>query len=203
MAGTNSKPIPTITGRDAERFWKSVAVADDSDACWVWTGCKSRAGYGVISISTHGQKAKVVYSHRIAVLISTGVDPVGKHVCHRCDNPPCCNPKHLFLGSQQDNCADMRSKGRGAPPPCAYLPLARIAIERDRKNRNNSSVGPIEVRFIREMWESRLFTMEFIIRVFSVSSNLLLNIIHRDDWNGVPMIISELRSGERTRKPYR
>jgi len=90
-----------------ERFnlkWKI-----DSSGCWLWTAAKLPKGYGQMKLpKTRRQE----YAHRLSYIIHYGEIPDGKHVCHRCDNPSCVNPDHLFLGSAQDNLDDMKSKGR-------------------------------------------------------------------------------------------
>ena len=59
------------------------------------------------------QSEGLIETHRAAWLVTFGEIPAGMFVCHRCDNPPCCNPDHLFLGAHRDNMRDMRAKGRG------------------------------------------------------------------------------------------
>lgn len=74
--------------------------------CWEWYGRRHSAGYGLIS---RGR-----YAHRAAYAQAHGPIDSAQHVLHRCDNPPCCNPAHLFLGTQADNMADKQAKGRQA-----------------------------------------------------------------------------------------
>lgn len=91
----------------AERFWAKVAK---SEGCWEWQGNQGRHGYGRLrSTSYHS-----VFAHRVAWELTYGPIPDGLEVCHKCDNPPCCRPDHLFLGTSAENLADMRAKGRGA-----------------------------------------------------------------------------------------
>lgn len=88
-----------------DRFWAKV---DRGDGCWRWTaGCDS-SGYG--SLKTGQTK---VSAHRLSWQLHHGPVPPGQNVLHRCDNPRCVRPSHLFLGTQADNIADMLAKGRG------------------------------------------------------------------------------------------
>lgn len=88
-----------------ERFWHHVSK---SDGCWEWTAHRLRRGYGQISI-THRDKTS---AHRFSWELHFGKIPEGLFVCHKCDNPPCVRPDHLFLGTHQDNVRDRDLKGR-------------------------------------------------------------------------------------------
>src|SRR4051812_9455441 len=90
-----------------ERFWSRV---NKTANCWLWTGALDGYGYGYFYVGD----GRVAKAHRMAFLL-TAFDPGELDVLHSCDNPRCVRPSHLFLGTQADNLADMRTKGRDRP----------------------------------------------------------------------------------------
>jgi len=102
------KPVPILTHDDAVRFWDKVHQRHPDD-CWGWKASVTKGnGYGQFGID-----GRMVGAHRVAYFLGTGRQPTGLHVLHKCDNKRCCNPAHLFLGTNGDNCNDYLAKGFG------------------------------------------------------------------------------------------
>ena len=94
--------------KNPDKLWSKVDQSGGSDTCWPWTGYRTVKGYGRLYF--HGRE-RPNYAHRIAWELTNGPIPTGQHICHHCDNPPCCNPKHLFLGDAHANAHDALRKG--------------------------------------------------------------------------------------------
>ncbi len=112
MPRPKHRPIPELTEADKARFWSKIDLSVGPTACHPWTAGKSQRGYGKFVV----QRFTLV-AHRVAYYLSRGVDPGDLEVCHNCpagDNPACCNDNHLWLGTQADNNADCKQKGRNA-----------------------------------------------------------------------------------------
>ena len=92
---------------DPEKFWARVDKSAGLFGCWPWTGYKDPEGYGHLSY-----RSQRWLSTRLAWTLYHGEIPKGMEVCHRCDNPPCCNPVHLFLDTHAGNLNDSANKQR-------------------------------------------------------------------------------------------
>ena len=128
------------------RFWSQVDKSPHPKGCWIWTGAKARfGGYGRFFASGwHG-------AHRFAWELKHGPIPDKLLACHTCDNPPCCNPDHIFLGTHLDNFADMRAKGRSAKGDKNHT---RQHPETVRGERNpNAKLTAIQVAEIRAAYQ--------------------------------------------------
>jgi DNA-binding XRE family transcriptional regulator len=91
---------------EISRFHSNVNKKNE-DECWNWTGYKQKSGHGQLRM-----RQQNFYAHRIAYIITNGQYNENLCVCHKCDNPACCNPKHLFLGTMSDNMKDKVIKNR-------------------------------------------------------------------------------------------
>lgn len=127
-----------IAEKNKARFWKRVSKGP---GCWLWLGAKGKFGYGVIAKSTYGQDL----AHRYSYEIEKGRIPKDLCVLHSCDNPPCVNPDHLWIGTLADNNADMVRKGRQVTNPLlirgSLQGLSRLTEDKVREIRTLRTQG--------------------------------------------------------------
>ena len=162
-----------------ELFWKKVKK---TNSCWEWTGAKQQFGnlfYGWLT-----RKNKQYLAHRWSWIIENG--PIEKGLCvpHKCDNPICINPNHLFLGTQKDNVIDMLSKGRGC----------------NGSNHKNSKLTEDDVRDLREMCENKKVSINQAARDFGINYKTAWNIVQRLKWKHVQLELNVFLSLAEMRK---
>lgn len=160
-----------------ERFWNKVAIGND-DECWLWTGAgDGRGRYGRVMSRPGG----ALFAHRVSWMLCNGAIPEGMFICHRCDNPPCVNPAHLFLGTQADNLRDMREKGRsrgrqnGGP----------IRHSQGHSRHRGNKLTEVQVREIRHLWGEGGITQQELANRFGVDASNIRQILTRKTWRHV------------------
>ena len=158
-----------LLGTVEERFWNQTNKAGPND-CWEWTGSVRRGGYG--HIGTNGRKTES--SHRIAWKLFRGDVPAGMYVCHSCDNPPCVNPAHLWLGAPSDNVQDCLSKGR------------RIGASGEKHK--DAILTEKNVLRIRRIYAMGKHTQSEIGKRFGVSPRTVSDAVRGNTWKDLPLV---------------
>lgn len=148
----------------AEIFWASVDRSGGASACWEWRGPRHYLGYGCFGKSKKHER----YAHRFAWEDRFGPIPEGAEVCHECDNPPCCNPEHLKLGSHQENMMGMLRRNR--------FPDRRGILATTVRLKEN------EVIAIRERAHSRESRIK-IAADYGISKSTVSSIYWRRSWS--------------------
>lgn len=128
-----------------ELFWAKVDRRGENE-CWPWTAA-TNGRYGKFAVKIKGtRRSKMGYAHRRSWEIENGPIPGGLEICHRCDNPLCCNPKHLFAGSRLENAHDMVAKGR-APIPAHKLSKPALRDEIIAARESGTTYTELENRY--------------------------------------------------------
>lgn len=159
----------SFTREDVDRFWARVDRSGGPDACWPWKLSQARIGYGQWKL-----RGKNLAPHRVAFELTNGPVPAGKYVCHTCDNPPCCNPVHLFAGTAADNARDMWAKGR------AKIYRGGTPGEQNWRARL-TEVQVVEIRRLHR----RGVSLESLARVAGVSKAAICHVVARRSWRHV------------------
>ena len=134
-----------------DQFWPHVKK---TDGCWIWMAGKTSAGYGTMC-----RHKKRLYAHRISYELHCGKIPKGKHVLHKCDNPSCVNPEHLFLGNPLINAHDKIRKGR-QPGAKACLTDKEIAEIRKLSFEGSSNKKIAELFNVSQPYVSRVINFK-------------------------------------------
>lgn len=155
--------LPTPTFQDVERFWTKITI---TPTCWWWNRSTSGHRYGHFRCSDRN-----VYAHRFAYQVYYGVDPGPSFVCHKCDNPRCVNPLHLFLGDQKANMRDAISKKRHAHG-------TRVV---------QSKLKEQDVQEIRDTYKPRAKgrSMYALARRFNVTQATIYRVLSRHCWKHI------------------
>ena len=135
-------------------------LIETAEGCWEFTGARDSKGYGRI-----WHIDNTIMAHRASWLVHNGDIPTGLFVLHKCDNPPCCNPDHLFLGTADDNTKDMMNKGR-------------------HKAIRNSILKEDQVREIKDLLQQGISRRELCAR-YGVSFGAIDAIKHNRNWRDI------------------
>jgi hypothetical protein len=162
-----------------ERFEENV-MPEPNTGCWLWLG-QSTTGYGALKWC-----GKMLRSHRLSWELHRGPIPAGLFVCHHCDNPPCCNPAHLFLGTAADNNRDRDTKGRvsrlaGDTNPSRRHP-ERLSRGTSRYNALLTEAAVVDIRARRARGEK----LADIAQVYGIGLSHVVRIAKRRLWRHVP-----------------
>ena len=148
-------------------------ILENENGCWEWQGSINDSGYGRTSIYESHERC---LSHRLTYMLFIGEIPKGMHICHKCDNPRCCNPDHLFPGTPKDNIRDCVKKGRAAP---GYK-KARPGVLH-----GNAKLDDEKVKQIRKLYEEK-HTFADIARIYEMSECRISQICKRTAWKHIP-----------------
>lgn len=213
VAQTNDCVIATVNAGliseiEKERFFAKIGRGKTEDDCWTWNAATTEFGYGLMNAQGRQQRA-----HRISYKIHVGDIPEGLQICHHCDNPPCTNPKHLFMGTQDDNMKDASRKGRsafgdrnGARKYIERMPRGDLHYSKTDPhlvNRGDNhyskraapgkmiregccKIGEKEVVEIRRICANKEMTQRAVGKLFNISEASVSMIVHRITWGHIP-----------------
>lgn len=159
----NPNHLLSLTGE--EKFWSNIYIGNE-DECWEWKSLSGTSRY--VYTKFNGQDCG---GHRLAYEIIYGGIPKGLYVCHTCDNPPCCNPNHLFLGTHQDNVDDRERKGRNR------LPYSK------GEDHGMHKLTVEDVKEIRRLYYSSNHTYRSLAEIYNVSFGNIRKIIKGQTWS--------------------
>jgi hypothetical protein len=159
-----------------ERFWKFVKK---TDSCWLWIGGTGNKGYGRMTLTSNVNGKVSQHSKgasRISYELRFGSFDSSLYVCHKCDNPLCVNPDHLFLGTQKDNIIDMIKKGREAPSS---------SKRRQGEKNGGSFLKEHQVLELRKMHASKNYSSKELMKKFKIKKSMYSNIVGRKSWTHI------------------
>jgi len=173
------RPI-SLSAEERSRFQKKVRRGGPND-CWPYMGGKFKNGYGQVYAVVDGKKRNL-RSNRVAWFIEHGEIPPGMDVCHQCDNPPCCNPAHLWLGTYKQNNDDKVAKGRQVMGP-DHRGLVRATCSRGNEL-PHAKLDEAKVREARRRYDGGE-KIASLARAFGVRPQSMRKVVKRKSWTHV------------------
>lgn len=147
------------------RFWSKIEIPENPNACWIWTGTHYPSGYGILAIDR-----KNIRVHRMMWEIANQQTiPKNMCICHTCDVPDCCNPRHLFLGTTQENTQDKVNKGR----------QARTRGEASGKS---AKLTAVQVEQIRQRYSVGGIYQHELAAIYGVNQQQISRIVNYKRW---------------------
>src|SRR2546423_9813352 len=173
-----------------ERFWAKVDQSGGPDACWPWLGKPERTGYG-----RHTDYWAKVGAHQFAYTLLVGPIPIGREICHSCDNRICVNPDHLWAGTRKQNMQDAALKGRMSRPkpgnPHRGESNPNAILTEDIVRAIRMAYEPAEPGWPKERGPhrgalpSKRRTLDSLAEEYGVSRSLIYAIVKRTAWKHV------------------
>lgn len=162
-----------------QRFWEKVDKGSPDD-CWLWQGDDNGSGYGKFYLD-----GKPAYAHRFSYEQAHGAISNGMFVCHKCDNPRCVNPSHLFLGTHDDNMRDMAAKER-------HFSKTRPELYRVGEDHQGAKLSEAQVREIRRRYAAGDTTHRQLAKEFGVEKSTVGRIVLGIIWRHVTDEVSDV-----------
>ncbi len=153
-----------------DNFWELV---EKSENCWHWNGSKTEKGYGKYFAPSKHNVFASNFAHRFSYWLANGDFDTSLQVCHRCDNPSCVNPEHLFLGTRSDNMQDCADKGRLS---------TQNGSAASGENSGRAKLNWQQVREIRERFSNGGVSQRELGRQYGVDGRVINKIIHNKIW---------------------
>lgn len=171
MADANSTTLPTL-----DAF---LAKVTKTETCWLWMGKRRETGYGLMYFA-----GRYIRTHRLAWQLFRGDIPDGMEVCHRCDNPPCVNPDHLWVGTHAENMKDAAKKGRIASGDKSGARLYGAPWSKGELS-GKAKLTTADVIEIRRLCDTLGMRQTKVAKMFGVSSCQVSVIVRRKQWKHI------------------